>query len=60
MGENLQRFADREQMIRNDQQVPRERQVTKALQISKGPPCWSCTVKGETTDCISLSLTLPK
>ena len=33
---------------------------TKALQISQGPPHWSRTVKGGTTDCIGSSLTLPK
>jgi len=33
---------------------------TTALQISKGPPRKSRTVKGETADCIGLSLTLPK
>ena len=35
-------------------------QDTKALQVSRGPPRKSRTVKGETADYIGLSLTLPK
>ena len=34
-------------------------QDTKALQVSRVPPRKSRTVKGETADCIGLSLTLP-
>ena len=43
----------------NDPQLSMQ-QDTKALQVSRGPPRKSCTVKGETADYIGLSLTLPK
>ena len=50
-------------MIRNDQLPAQHKfmqQDTIALQVSRGLPRGSCTVKGETADCIGLSLTLPK
>ena len=50
-------------MIRNDQLAAQHefmQQDTIALQVSRGLPRGPCTVKGETADCIGLSLTLPK
>jgi len=62
-GENPQRFA---KVQANDPQRSAGSTIraiqceTTALQISKGSPRKSRTVKGETADCIGLSLTLPK
>ena len=54
-GENPQRFAHRGQLIHNDQQAALHKKSDKTQK-----PCRSHTVKGETADCISSSLTLPK
>ena len=61
-GENPQRFANKSNWSAkiNKQQRMRKQHDTKALQIPKGPPRRSRTVRGETADCISSSLTWPK
>ena len=64
-GKNPQRFAHRVERAIDLQwstsSIAQEKQQdTKVLQISKEPPCRSHNIKGETADCNSSSLTLPK